>query len=66
MGMGVWFYLGILGSFSYAYEIYDSLVWGKNFFFRFLDFKGTTGKCVGCFLVYPFKGSLFSKQSVSE
>ena len=38
----------------------------KKIFFRFLDVKSPIEKCVGCFLVYPFQGSLLSKQSVSE
>ena len=57
-GNTVWFQLGILGAFFYAYEIFHSL--GRKFsFFLDFDFKGVVEKCVGCFLQYQFKGSLF-------
>ena len=52
-GIGVWFLLGILRSFSYAYEIYDLFCW-EEFFFLVFDHKGAIEKCVGCFLVYLF------------
>ena len=58
-GMRVWFWLGILRSFFYAYQILDPLDCENCFFFLVFDAKGAVEKCVGCFLVYPFWGSLF-------
>ena len=35
----------------------------KKFFFRFLDFKSTIEKCVGCFLIYiHFRDLYFLKK----
>ena len=40
--------------------------WIEKKIFKIFDHKSAIEKSMGCFLVYPFQGSLFFKKGVTE